>query len=100
MTEITQQRVDEAVAATWIKLEAAVQRELDKVLAGESELSASTTAAVVKFIEASKDMANDPQLRIKDWQVSLSDLPTFDDDENDFAEPKPTKTATKRKNKQ
>lgn len=59
MKELTRKQINESISTTWAKLEQAVQRELDKVLAGEAELTASTTTAVVKFIEASKEISLD-----------------------------------------
>lgn len=85
MTEqLTSLHVNRAISQAWEKLEKAVQQKLDRVLSGEDELTASTSTAVVRFIEASKQFAED-QDRIRYVQASMkhTELPTFDDDPNE-----------------
>jgi hypothetical protein len=90
MKELTKKQINESISTTWAKLEQAVQQELDKVLAGESELTASTTTAVVKFIEASKEISRDYVSESEAWAAQVDKitggkpetlaLPTFDDE--------------------
>ena len=65
-----------------------IQKELSLIMKGEKEITASTAAAVIKFIEASADLAKSPEdfseKDVKDrhqTMMSKLTLPTFDDDE-------------------
>lgn len=72
---------------TWRKLDTVIQNELSLIMKGDKEITASTAAAVIKFIEASSDLARtsedlsekDAQDRQKTMMATLT-LPTFDDE--------------------
>jgi len=77
----------------WRKLDTVIQNELSRIMNGEREITASTAGAVIKFIEASADLANGPDdLSPKDKEdrnrafmekIGNLPFPTFDDDEED-----------------
>jgi hypothetical protein len=109
MTELTKKQINQSIAKAWAKLEQAVQQELDKVLAGESELTASTTTAVVKFLEASKEISLDYTNldqamaetidKITGGKPETFTFPIFDDydEETNSFDKTDTKPKTKRK---
>ena len=74
---------------TWRKLDTVIQNELSLIVKGDKEITASTAAAVIKFIEASADLASatedlsakDAQDRQKAMTATLT-LPTFDDEDD------------------
>jgi hypothetical protein len=54
---------------TWRKLDTVIQNELALILKGNKEVTASTAAAVIKFIEASASLATGSEdLSAKDAQ--------------------------------
>jgi hypothetical protein len=76
---------------TWRKLDTVIQNELSLIMKGEKEITASTAAAVIKFIEASADLASGSEdlsgKDVVDRQQAINarigaDLPTFDDDDD------------------
>jgi hypothetical protein len=75
---LTREQVETAVEATWRKLEAAVQKELDSILAGEEKLTASSAQAMAKFLEISRQMA-DAIPAIWNPSCPVGDIPVFDD---------------------
>jgi hypothetical protein len=75
---------------TWRKLDTVIQNELSLIMKGDKEITASTAAAVIKFIEASAGLASGTEdLSEKDAQdrhqatMAKLTLPTFDDEEDD-----------------
>lgn len=79
---------------TWRKLDTVIQNELSLIMKGEKEITASTASAVIKFIEASADLAKTPDdLSEKDKHDRCdalmnkigAELPTFDDESDEFA---------------
>ena len=84
--EIGKADIKHSALEAWIKLDQVIQKELSSILKGEKEINASTTGAIIKFIEASNALANTPEdLTEKDrankMQKVLANLPTFDDDD-------------------
>ncbi len=70
-----------------------IQNELSLIMKGDKEITASTAAAVIKFIEASADLARGSEdLSEKDavdrQQAMIgklyAKLPTFDDEDDEF----------------
>lgn len=77
----------------WRKLDNVIQNELALIMKGDREITASTAAAVIKFIEASASLASGPDdLSPKDQEdrnrafmekIGDRQPPTFDDDDED-----------------
>jgi len=90
---IGKQDIKRSALETWRKLDTVIQNELSLIMKGDKEITASTAAAVIKFIEASAELARGPEdLSAKDavdrQQTIMGKLydklPTFDDeDDND-----------------
>jgi hypothetical protein len=80
--------IKRSALAAWRKLDTVIQKELSLIMKGDKEITASTAAAVIKFIEASTTLASSSEdLSAKDAQdrqqamfASLT-LPTFDDED-------------------
>lgn len=80
----------------WRKLDTVIQNELALIMKGDREITASTAAAVIKFIEASASLASAPDdLSPKDQEdrnrafmekIGNRPFPTFDDDNDDEAQ--------------
>jgi hypothetical protein len=86
---VTREQIEESIGTTWRKLEEAVQKELDAILSGEAKLNASSAQAFTKFMEASRTMA-DQMPNLAHLRANYADLPTFNDDDEEFEEwPKP-----------
>jgi hypothetical protein len=76
---------------TWRKLDTVIQNELSLIMKGDKEITASTAAAVIKFIEASADLASgsedlsekdkEDRQRVINERIG-ADLPTFDDEDD------------------
>ncbi|QQO21811.1 hypothetical protein JJB98_18640 [Bradyrhizobium diazoefficiens] len=77
----------------WRKLDTVIQNELSLIMNGQREITASTAAAVIKFIEASADLASGSEdLSPKDKddrqqalmeKIGKLPFPTFDDADDD-----------------
>ncbi|MCK1491301.1 hypothetical protein IVB14_12960 [Bradyrhizobium sp. 180] len=77
----------------WRKLDTVIQNELALIMKGEREITASTAAAVIKFIEASASLASGPDdLSPKDQEdrnrafmekIGNRPFPAFEPDEYD-----------------
>lgn len=85
---ISQDVVNKAALEIWQKLYNACNQTLDSVLSGETEITASTIAAVTKFLESSTSFANSApvvqQPFTGQYHESLyGPLPVFDDDDED-----------------
>jgi hypothetical protein len=89
LTPIGKSDIKRSALETWRKLDTVIQSELSLIMKGEKEITASTAAAVIKFIEASAGLASSSEdLSEKDkadrqqaMTASLT-LPVFDDDED------------------
>jgi hypothetical protein len=90
---IGKQDIKRSALETWRKLDTVMQNELALILKGDKEITASTAAAVIKFIEASANLANaSDDLSPKDqgdrqralMEQIAPNLPTFDDDEDEY----------------
>jgi hypothetical protein len=88
-TLIGKSDIKRSALETWRKLDTVIQNELSLIMKGDKEITASTAAAVIKFIEASADLASatedlsakDAQDRQKAVMTTLT-LPTFDDEDD------------------
>lgn len=80
--------IKRSAVEAWRKLDAVIQTELTAVQEGKKELNASTATAIIKYIEASIDLARgsedvspkDAEDRQKALLANLT-LPTFDDEQ-------------------
>src|SRR3954465_11471611 len=76
----------------WRKLDTVIQNELALIMKGDREITASTAAAVIKFIEASASLGSaSDDLSPKDQEdrnralmerIGNRPFPTFDDDDD------------------
>jgi hypothetical protein len=89
-TAIGKSDIRRSALEAWRKLDTVIQNELSLIMKGDKEITASTAAAVIKFIEASTDLASGPEdLSEKDAQdrrqamIAKLTLPTFDDEDDD-----------------
>jgi hypothetical protein len=87
---IGKQDIKRSALETWRKLDTVIQKELSLIMKGDKEITASTAAAVIKFIEASADLAKSPEdfseKDVKDRHQTIMTkltLPTFDDDDSE-----------------
>jgi hypothetical protein len=88
--QIGKSDIKRSALETWRKLDTVIQNELSLIMKGDREITASTAAAVIKFIEASANLASgSDDLSSKDQedrQRTLMEqiapkLPAFADDE-------------------
>ena len=93
-TPISKKDIKRSALEAWKKLDAVIQKELSQVLDGNKEITASTASAVIKFIEASAQLADgsedlspkDAEDRQQDFMEKLySKLPTFDDEDDEYS---------------
>jgi hypothetical protein len=90
---IGKQDIKRSALEAWRKLDTVIQNELSLIMKGDKEITASTAAAVIKFIEASAELARGPEdLSAKDsvdrQQAIMGKiydkLPTFDDEGDEY----------------
>lgn len=92
-TTIGKSDIKRSALEAWRKLDTVIQNELSLIMKGEREITASTAAAVIKFIEASADLASGSEdLSPKDKddrqqalmeKIGKLPFPTFDDADDD-----------------
>ncbi|MGY2935981.1 hypothetical protein ACVWZ6_005583 [Bradyrhizobium sp. GM6.1] len=92
-TAIGKSDIKRSALEAWRKLDTVIQNELALIMKGEREITASTAAAVIKFIEASASLASGPDdLSPKDQEdrnrafmekIGNRPFPAFEPDEYD-----------------
>jgi hypothetical protein len=88
--DIGKSDIKRSALETWRKLDTVIQNELSQIMKGDKEITASTAAAVIKFIEASAGLASgsedlsekdkEDRQRVINERIGAG-LPTFDDED-------------------
>jgi hypothetical protein len=80
MIILTTDHIKASVESAWNKLNTAIQRDLDAVLAGDANLTASNAASVLKFIQLSADLSKTIPYLNYHRSPSERPFPVFDDE--------------------